>query len=90
MGTTHARPAGPLLVVEHLDHSTGSTALFTFCAEGPAAEVAFTFCAGPGGAAPVTVDAQAETAFTFCAGPGGAAPATVGAQAAPAAGGSWI
>lgn len=29
---TEAAPARPLLVVEHLDHTVGSTVLFTLCA----------------------------------------------------------
>jgi len=92
---TEASPARPLLVVEHLDHTAGSTVRFTFCADPiPATSnaTAFTFCADP---------IPAHTApFTFCADPipaGVALTYTYGAEtAAPVAvegdvvAGSWI
>jgi hypothetical protein len=65
---TEAARARPLLVVERLDHTFGSTTLFTLCA-GPSPATpnaaAFTLCAGPPPAnfaptpAPVAVEGDA-------------------------------
>jgi hypothetical protein len=58
---TEAAPARPVLVVETLDHSVGSTMLFTYTygmEAAPAGTAQFTFCAQP---APDTPQ------FTFCA-----------------------
>ena len=57
--TTEAAPGRPLLVVETLDHSAGSTTMFSFGMEAAAAGAAeFTFC---------VQEAAPETAqFTFC------------------------
>jgi len=71
--TTEAAPGRPLLVVETLDHSAGSTTMFSFGMEAAAAGAAeFTFCVQE--AAPETaqftfcvLEAAPETAqFTFC------------------------
>jgi hypothetical protein len=65
---SEAAPARPLLVVERLDHTFGSSVMFTLCA-GPTPATpnaaAFTLCAGPPPAsfapttAPVAVEGDA-------------------------------
>ncbi|MFJ1809542.1 MULTISPECIES: hypothetical protein [unclassified Streptomyces] len=78
---TEAAPARPLLVVETLDHSAGSTMLFTFCADPvPATPNAatFTFCAEP---------LAANVALTYTYGAETTAPVAVESDAVV---GSWI
>ncbi|MGW2825809.1 hypothetical protein ACWC24_33105 [Streptomyces sp. NPDC001443] len=99
---TETAPARPLLVVETLDHSAGSTMLFTYGTKAaPTGTTPFTFCAEPVPAdtTPFTYCAQATstdtTQFTFCAqtAPADASGAQTAARAAvegDAVGGSWI
>ncbi|MFJ8827578.1 hypothetical protein ACIREE_38200 [Streptomyces sp. NPDC102467] len=99
-----AAPPRPLFVIETLDHSAGSTALFTFCAQAPQAgsvQLTYTYASEATAtdhsaqftfcAQPVPTDAQ----FTFCAQPVpadafGAGTAALVAVEGDAVGGAWI
>uniref|UniRef100_A0AAU2W3Q8 Uncharacterized protein n=1 Tax=Streptomyces sp. NBC_00008 TaxID=2903610 RepID=A0AAU2W3Q8_9ACTN len=65
---SEAAPARPLLLVERLDHTSGSHALFSLCATPPPAAptaAAFTLCAGPPPAYLTSTTAMAVEGDTF-------------------------